>query len=106
VTGLLLLCLFGFGGLAWWRLLQGKERARHVATLACRQHGLNLMDDTVMLDGIKLLDDEEIRGYGLRYRFDFVHEGILRQGGSVMIRPGARATVIITTTSGQLIEEF
>ena len=106
MTGLLLFALFLFAALVWWRLLQGKETARYAAGAACREHGLLLMDDTVVLDGIQLLGLGEARGYGLRYRFEFAHEGILRKGGSVLVTPGKATTVVITTSSGQLIEEI
>lgn len=105
MTGLLLLLLFGFAALAWWKLLQGKERARQAALLACREHGLQLMDDTVVLEAVQLRNTETQSAFGLRYRFDFAHEGILRTGSSVLVRPGRPATVIIATSSGQLIEE-
>ena len=44
------------------------------------------------------------RAWGLRYRFEFAHDGILRKGGIVLIAPGRPATVIIETDNGQLIE--
>jgi Protein of unknown function (DUF3301) len=97
--------LFVLGALAWWRLLQGKETARQAAASACREHGLSLMDDTVVLETLQLLGDGKSRTYGLRYRFDFARDGILRKGGSVLVSPGRPTTVIITTSSGQLIEE-
>lgn len=105
MTGLLLFLLFVFAALAWWRLLQGKEAARLAAAAACKEHGLLLMDDTVVLDAIQLLNDEQSRSYGLRYRFEFARDGILRQGGSVLIAPGRPVTVVIKTSSGQVIEE-
>ena len=50
MTGLLFFVLFVFAALAWWRLLNGKETARHAATMACREHGLLLMHvETVLL---------------------------------------------------------
>jgi hypothetical protein len=106
MTGLLLFVLFVFAALAWWRLLQGKEVARNAAATACREHGLLLMDDTVMLDAIQMLGDGKSRTYGLRYRFEFALDGILRKGGSVVVAPGRPTAVIIKTSSGQLIEEI
>ena len=35
VTGLVLLVLFGSAGVAWWRLLKGKELARASAAAMC-----------------------------------------------------------------------
>jgi len=106
MTGLLLFILFLFAALSWWRLLKGKELARQAATRACHEHGLLLMDDTVVLDAIQLTGDERVKTYGLRYRFEFVHEGILRKGGKVLVAAGSPTTVIIPTSSGQVIEEI
>jgi hypothetical protein len=89
----------------WWHLVRGKERARQAASGICKQYGLQLMDDTVMLDAIELQHMGESKGYGLKYRFDYVREGLLRQGGSVFIMPGHPARVVIQTRDGQLIVE-
>ena len=105
MTGLLFFVLFVFVALAWWRLLKGKEIARYAATMACREHGLLLMDDTVVLEAIQLVGDEQLKSYGLRYRFEFALDGILRKGGTVLVAPGRPTTVVITTSSGQVIEE-
>ena len=106
MTGLLLFVLFIVAALAWWRLLQGKEAARRAAAMACREHDLLLMDDTVVLDKIELTGHAQLKSYGLRYRFEFAHNGILHKGGSVLISGGEPIRVVITTSSGQLIEEF
>jgi hypothetical protein len=106
VTGLLLFTLAGLVALSWWRLLKGKESARRAASVACRQHGLSLMDDTVMLDAVQLRREGESRAYGLRYRFEFARDGILHKGGSVLIAPGRAPTVIIRTREGHLIEQL
>lgn len=104
MTGLLVLVLAALAGIGWWRLSQGKEIARHAASAVCRQHGLVLMDDTVMLHDVQLRKEDPVRAWGFRYRFEFAHNGILHRGGTVLITPGQGATVIILTDSGQLIE--
>ena len=104
MTGLLVLVLTALAGIGWWRLSQGKEIARHAASKVCRQHGLVLMDDTVMLHDVQLRKEDPVRAWGFRYRFEFAHNGILHRGGTVLITPGQGATVIILTDSGQLIE--
>ena len=106
ITGLVILIVFGSAAVAWWRLLKGKELARHAAGATCRQHGLVLMDDTVMLDSVQLKRKDPVRAWGLKYRFDFAHQGLLRHGGIVLIAPGRRPTVIIETDNGQLIEQL
>lgn len=105
MTGLFILLFAGLAAVGWWRLMQGKEAARQAAALTCRHHGLVLMDDTVMLDSVQLKRRDPVRAWGLRYRFDFAHRGILHRGGIVLIAPGRRPTVIIETDNGQLIEQ-
>lgn len=106
MKGLLLMALSGLVAAIWWRLLRGKEKARRVASIMCRNHGLLLMDDTVMLSKATLFTDPFAHGYGLEYRFDFVHEGLVHTGGSVVVGSGDRARVVIPTRSGRLIEEY
>jgi hypothetical protein len=106
MTGLLIFSLAGLAAITWWQLLKGKEKARRAASITCREYGLALMDDTVVLDSIRLRHNGHSRSYGLKYRFDFAKDGILRTGGSVLITPGHRPTVIINTSDGQLIEEI
>ena len=106
MTGLLILVLGAMAGISWWRLSQGKELARHAASAVCRQHGLVLMDDTVMLHNVQLRKEDPVRAWGFRYRFDFAHKGILHRGGTVLITPGHGATVVIETGNGQLIERL
>ena len=106
MTGLLIFSLAGLAAVTWWHLLKGKEKARQAASISCREHGLALMDDTVVLDSIQLKNNETSRSYSLKYRFEFAKDGILRKGGNVLIKPGHRPTVIINTSDGQLIQEI
>ena len=75
------------------------------AAVTCRQHGLILMDDTVMLDSIQLKREDPVNAWGLKYRFNFARAGILHQGGIVLLAPGHRPVVVIDTDNGQLIEQ-
>ena len=106
VTGLVLLVLFGSAGVAWWRLLKGKELGRAAAGDTCRQHGLVLMDDTVMLDSVQLRREDPVNAWGLKYRFEFARQGIRHTGGSVILAPGHRPVTVIETDEGSLIEHF
>ena len=96
MTGLIVLIVFGLIVVTWWRLLKGKELARYAAGISCKQHGLVLMDDTVILDSIQLRKEDPVNAWGLRYTFNFAHQGILHQGGAVI-------TIIL---SGALIGEY
>ena len=102
----MILVLVGFGTITWWRLLKGKELARRAAAASCREHGLVLIDDTVMLESVQLRKKDPARAWGLKYRFDFARNGVLRKGGIVLIAPGQRTTVIIETDNGPLIEQL
>ncbi len=106
MTGLLLLILGAAAGGAWWQFLKGRERARQVAGLACRELGLLLIDDTVVLEGISRDPAARFSLLGLNYRFDFAFEGRLHRGGRVWVTPSGRARVAIETRSGQVIQEF
>lgn len=104
ITGLFILIFAGAVGVTWWRLLKGKEIARAAAYATCKQHGLVLMDDTVMLDSVQLRKEDPVNAWGLKYRFDFAHKGILHSGGTVILAPGHRPVTVIETTEGPLIE--
>jgi hypothetical protein len=105
MIGLLILVTAALAAIAWWRLVQGKELARHAASAVCRQHGLVLMDDTVILRDVQLKKEDPVRSWGFRYQFDYARNGVLHHGGAVLITPGRGATVVIATENGQLIEK-
>ena len=105
LTGLVILIVFGSAAVAWWRLLKGKELARHAAGATCRQHGLVLMDDTVILSSIQFRREDPVNAWGLKYTFDFAFKGILHSGGIVLIAPGQRPVVVIETDNGPLLEQ-
>ncbi len=106
MTGLLILIVAGFAAITWWRLLHGKELARRAASKACREHGLILIDDTVMLDSVQLRKEDPARAWGLKYTFEFAFKGVPRKGGVVLIAPGRRPTVIIETDHGPVIDHI
>lgn len=106
ITGLFVLIAFGLAVITWWRLLKGKEIARAAAGMTCKQHGLVLIDDTVMLDSIQLRKEDPVNAWGLKYRFDFAYKGIRHPGGTVILAPGHRPVTVIETDSGPLIEHL
>ncbi len=106
MTGLLLLVLGSVIGMSWWQLLQGRERARAVEAAACHEHGLVLMDDTVVFDTASFRPAGMRTWFALVYRFEFAYRGILHKGGKVLVSPGMAATVLIHTPNGDLIEEY
>ena len=90
----------------WGTLQQGRERARTAAGAVCRQHGLVLMDDTVIFQRIRWNQANMRSALALGYRFEFVHRGIRHSGGQVWISGNRAITVILETAEGQLIERF
>lgn len=105
MTGILILVIVGFAAISWWRLLNGKELARQAASSTCREHGLVLIDDTVILESVQLRREDPTGAWGLRYCFEFARNGVPRKGGVVLVSPGRRPTVIIQTDNGQLIDQ-
>jgi hypothetical protein len=106
MLGLVLLILGGLIAMSWWQLLHGKERARSVAAKACLEHGLVLMDDTVIFESVSYRPAGDRRLFALVYSFEFAYQGILHRGGKVRVSPGMPSTVLITTANGDLIEEY
>ena len=104
MIGLFIFLLLLAVALSWWRLSKAREQARSAAGAACRQHGLVLMDDTVMLESVDTRHWRGKRFIGIRYRFDFAQNGMLNHGGQVLIAPRQKALVVISTDQGQLIE--
>jgi hypothetical protein len=106
MLGLVLLIIAGVAALSWWQLVHGRERARAVAARACREHGLVLMDDTVVFETVSYRPANHKRLFALVYGFEFAYQGILHRGGKVWVMPGFATTVLISTDHGDLIEEY
>ena len=104
MIGLFIFMLLSIAAIIWWRLVKARELARSAAATACREHGLVLMDDTVVLHALDTHRWRRQRLIGLLYRFDFARGGVLTRGGRVLILPGQPPVVVITTPEGQLIE--
>lgn len=104
MIGLFFFMLTSLAAFCWWRLVKARELARSAAAIACREHGLVLMDDTVVLHSIDARRWRDERVIGLLYRFDFARNGVLNRGGRVLISPRQPAVVVINTPEGQLIE--
>ena len=106
VTGLVILIVAGTIAVSWWRLLKGKELARSAASVSCKQHGLVLMDDTVMLESVQFKREDPVNAWGLKYSFDYARSGIPYSGSVVLIAPGVRPVVVIATDDGPLIDQL
>lgn len=87
---ILALAVLGAAGWLWYRNLAARELARAVCRRACREAGVQLLDDTVRLARMRPVR-EPGRGVVLvrRYDFEFSPEGVSRRAGRLQFR-GAR----------------
>lgn len=98
---LLLLSLLGAVVWFWQDSLVARELAHSASVRACRQYGVQLLDDTVALDGLWLRRDEtgQIR-LERRYLFEFTESGTSRQRGVVVML--GRRTEVLAMDGGDL----
>ncbi|HOB61518.1 MAG TPA: DUF3301 domain-containing protein [Candidatus Competibacteraceae bacterium] len=76
----------GFGLWFWRDSLGAREQAVAASARACRQLGLQLLDDTVALERLWLRRDRDGRLKLERlYVFEFTDTGLRRQIGSVLL---------------------
>jgi hypothetical protein len=77
------------GGGAWYRILEARERANAAVANTCRQAGLQLLDGTVALGGLRITRDNHGRLVLERtYNFDYSSDGYSRKQGFVILRRG------------------
>ena len=88
------LLVAGFGLLFWRDSLGAREQARAASSRACRQMGVQLLDDTVALERLWPRRDRDGRLKLERlYVFEFTDTGQRRQTGSVLL-VGSRVEVL------------
>jgi len=83
-----LLLLLPLGGLLFWWMdsLKAREIAVRVGKQACRERGLQFLDDTVALATISLKRNEEgVLSFLRIYRFEFSDTGDNRLDGDVTL---------------------
>lgn len=89
---------------AWWQLMQGRQKARKAAGIACTNHGLQLLDDTVSLSSITWNRHDSKSRILVNYGFEFAINGARRRSGvATMGFPGS-LTVTLELEEGRLIE--
>ena len=101
---MLLLLLILAGAYAWQNALRARERARELGSDLCMQANVQLLDQTVALQRMRL-----IRGpHGLRlrrdYRFDFSVDGRDRHRGSLSLVAGELQTHSLAIIDVQAID--
>ena len=91
---------------AWWQLMQGRQRARKAAGKVCGNHGLQLLDDTVSLSSITWDRSNPGSHILVNYGFEFATNGAKRRiGVASMGFPSAfNFTITLDLEEGRLIE--
>jgi hypothetical protein len=78
-----------FFALALWYVfdaLRARETAVRIARQACKEHGLQLLDDTVQ--GVRLRfarDAEGLARFRRTFLFEFSEDGVTRRSGSLVM---------------------
>lgn len=91
---------------AWWELMQGRQKARKAAGLVCGNHGLQLLDDTVSLGSITWNRDKSNSRIQVNYGFEFAINGARRRRGEVTIGFPSSLSVTLDLEEGRLIENL
>lgn len=89
---------------AWWQLMQGRQKARKAAGQVCSNHGLQLLDDTVSLSSVTWNRAGSNSRILVNYGFEFATNGARRRSGIVTIAFPAALTVTLDMEEGRLIE--
>lgn len=91
---------------AWWQLMQGRQKARKAAGEVCSSHGLQLLDDTVSLSSITWNRAPESTHILVNYGFEFATNGAVRRNGVATLGFPASLTVTLDLEDGRLIEDM
>jgi hypothetical protein len=91
---------------AWWQLMQGRQKARKAAGHVCGNHGLQLLDDTVSLSSITWNRAGTGPHLLINYGFEFATNGAKRRSGVATIGFPGSLTVTLDMEEGRLIENL
>ena len=91
---------------AWWQLMQGRQKARKGAGQVCSNHGLQLLDDTVSLSSITWNRKDSDSRILVNYSFEFATNGAIRRRGMATMGFPASLTVTLDLEEGRLIEKL
>ncbi|GLQ93226.1 DUF3301 domain-containing protein [Dyella acidisoli] len=95
-TLLLLLVLLAIAG-TWLVLSRARDRAIQEARWRCKQHGLQLLDETVGLSGVRLRRLNDRRVLERRYSFEVSIDGDDREAGHLWMIGNALTALILPT---------
>ncbi|MFA6231310.1 MAG: DUF3301 domain-containing protein [Rhodanobacter sp.] len=96
-----LLSLLVFGALVglWLKLSRARERATHEAGQQCLQHGLQLLDETVGLRGLRLRRVNGLQRIERCYGFEVSIDGDDRQPGRLWMIGDALSSLSLPTVT-------
>lgn len=89
---------------AWWHLMQGRQRARKAAETVCENHGLQLLDDTVSLSSVTWDRENPNSHILVNYGFEFATNGAKRRRGVATMGIPSSFTVTLDLEEGRLLE--
>ncbi|MBE1160456.1 DUF3301 domain-containing protein [Dyella acidiphila] len=95
-TLLLLLILMAVAG-AWLTLSRARDRAILEARTRCQQHGLQLLDETVGLSGLRLKRVGERHVLERRYSFEVSIDGNDREAGHLWMIGNVLTALVLPT---------
>ena len=95
-TLLLLFILFAMAGI-WLTLSRARDRAIQEARSRCQQHGLQLLDETVGLSGLRLRRLGDHRVWERRYSFEVSIDGNDREAGHLWMIGNLLTALILPT---------
>ena len=101
MSELVFLIILGLVLWFWFDSLQVRERAKSTCARACRESGVQLLDDTVALERIWFRRGREGRLRLERlYAFEFTDNGMMRRSGVVLML--ARRVEVLSMDGGDL----
>jgi hypothetical protein len=85
---LILLMIAGAAAFAWWSAARAAaERAVLVGRSACQAAGVQLLDQTVHANGLRLRRRDDGRlGFERSFRFEYSEDGVERHVGRLVLR--------------------
>ena len=103
-----IIVLATIGLLAWYWIdgVRSKELAVAVARRNCEQHGVQLLDQTVVMEKMRLRRDHRGRLLPCRYyHFEFSLDGEERRSGGVIIHAGRASGLYLDLEEYSLYEQ-
>lgn len=100
-----LLTLLVIAALVWFWLdgLRAREQALKECRRACRQAGVQLLDETVALSALRLVPEAGRLALERRFGFEFSLNGDARHGGRIILRGRRIVSVQLEHPDGLVI---